>query len=72
VLAGHCADIGRDIKEITCSVNVRIDADGDLEPVVAAAAAYRDAGADLIIVGLPLHPKPDSLKPLAEALGPLA
>ena len=72
VLAGHCADIGRDVKEITCSVNVRMDPGGGLEPVVAAAAAYREVGVDLIIVGLPHHPKPDSLKPLAEALGPLA
>jgi len=72
VLAGHCASIGRDVSEITCSVNVRIGADGNLEPAVAAAAAYRDAGADLVILNLPLHPKPDSLKPLAEALGPLA
>jgi predicted Zn-dependent protease len=40
--------------------------------VVATAAAYRDAGVDLIIVNLPYHTKPDSLKPLAEALAPLA
>ena len=72
VLIGHCAAVGRDVNEITCSVNVRIEPDGDLEPVVAAAAAYRDAGADLIIVNLPLHAKPESLKPLAEALAPLA
>ena len=72
VLTGHCAAIGRDVNEITCSINVRIEPDGNLEPVVAAAAAYRDVGADLIILNLPLHPKPDSLKPLAEALGPLA
>ncbi len=72
VLIGHCDAIGRDVNEITCSVNVRIEADGSLEPVVAAAAAYRDVGVDLIIVNLPLHAKPDSLKPLAEALAPLA
>ena len=72
VLTGHCAAIGRDVNEITCSVNVRVEPDGNLEPLVATATAYRDAGADLIIVGLPLHPNPDSLKPLAEALGPLA
>jgi alkanesulfonate monooxygenase SsuD/methylene tetrahydromethanopterin reductase-like flavin-dependent oxidoreductase (luciferase family) len=72
VLTGHCAAIGRDVNEITCSVNVRIEPDGDLEPVVAAVAAYRDVGADLVIMNLPLHPKLDSLKPLAEALGPLA
>ena len=31
-----------------------------------------DAGADLVIVNLPHHPKPESLKPLGEALGSLA
>ena len=51
---------------------MRIDPDQGLGPVVQQAAAYRDAGADLIILGLPLHAKPDSLKPLAEAVGPLA
>ena len=72
VLARHCAAIGRDVTEITCSVNVRIDPDAGLEPVVAAAAAYRDAGVDLVIANLPLHARPDSVKPLAEALAPLA
>jgi alkanesulfonate monooxygenase SsuD/methylene tetrahydromethanopterin reductase-like flavin-dependent oxidoreductase (luciferase family) len=72
VLAGHCAAIGRDVNEITCSVNVRVDPDAGLESVIAATAAYRDAGVDLIIVNLPHHAKPDSLQPLAEALTPLA
>jgi F420-dependent oxidoreductase-like protein len=27
VLVAHCADLGRDVTEITCSVNVRIDPD---------------------------------------------
>ena len=72
MLTGHCAAIGRDVNEITCSVNVRIEPDANLEPAVAAVAAYRDVGVDLVIMNLPLHPKPDSLKPLAEALGPLA
>jgi len=72
VLTGHCAALGRDVNEITCSVNVRIEPDGNLEPVVAAVAAYRDVGVDLIIMTLPLNPKPDSLGPLAEALRPLA
>jgi len=72
VLAGHCAAIGRDVNEITCSVNARLEPDSGLEAVVEAAAGYRDAGVDLVIVGLPLHVTPDSLKPLAEALTPLA
>ena len=71
-LGGHCAAIGRDVNEITCSVNVRVDPDSGLEPVVTAAAAWRDAGADLVILNLPHHVKPDSLKPLAEAPTPLA
>jgi hypothetical protein len=72
VLAGHCAEIGRDVGEITCSVNVRIDPSAGLEPVLESVAAYRDAGADLIIVNLPHHAPPDSLGPLADALTPLA
>ena len=72
VLAGHCARIGRDVKEITCSVNVRMDQAAGLEPVVAEAAAYRDVGVDLVIMNLPLHAAPDSLSPLAEALAALA
>jgi F420-dependent oxidoreductase-like protein len=71
VLAGHCAAIGRDVSEITCSVNVRTDQDGGLEAVLAAVAGYRDAGADLVILNLPHHAKPGSLQPLAEKLAPL-
>jgi alkanesulfonate monooxygenase SsuD/methylene tetrahydromethanopterin reductase-like flavin-dependent oxidoreductase (luciferase family) len=71
VLAGHCAAVGRDVNEITCSVNVRIDPDAGLDPVQAAVAGYRDAGADLVVLNLPHHAKPGSLQPLAEALAPL-
>jgi F420-dependent oxidoreductase-like protein len=70
ILAGHCAAIGRDVNEITCSVNVRV-AD-DLGAVVAQAATYRDAGVDLAILNLPHHAKPESLITLAAALAPLA
>ncbi len=71
VLAGHCAALGRDVNDITCSVNVRIEPDASLEATLAAVTAYRDAGADLAIMNLPLHAKPDSLAPLAGALGAL-
>jgi F420-dependent oxidoreductase-like protein len=72
VLAAHCESMGRDVKEITCSVNVRIEPDSDLESVLAQVTAYRDVGADLAIMNLPLHVQPESLRPLAEALAPLA
>ena len=70
ILAGHCAAIGRDVKEITCSANVRLD-DG-VDAAVEQATVFRDAGVDLAVLGLPLHAKPESLAPLAEALTHLA
>lgn len=73
-LAEHCADLGRDLSAITCSANVRIaDAsDAAIASAVATAAAYREAGADLAIMNLPLRADPAILPPLAEALVPLA
>jgi F420-dependent oxidoreductase-like protein len=70
VLAAHCADVGRDIGEITCSVNIRYE--GDVDDSVAQASMWRDAGVDLLIVGLPDHCKPEALQPLAAALEHLA
>jgi F420-dependent oxidoreductase-like protein len=70
VLDGHCAAIGRDPGEITCSVNLRIGE--DIDEGVRQAQAYADAGADLLIINLPHHASPDSLSPLAEAFKSLA
>jgi alkanesulfonate monooxygenase SsuD/methylene tetrahydromethanopterin reductase-like flavin-dependent oxidoreductase (luciferase family) len=73
-LLAHCAAIGRDPAEITCSVNIRLDTDSpaDLDAAVASAAEYRDAGADLAVVGLPLRATPAILDPLATRLAALA
>jgi F420-dependent oxidoreductase-like protein len=70
VLAAHCADVGRDVSEIACSVNIRFE--GDVDDAAAQARMWADAGVDLLIVGLPDHCKPQSLQPLAAALEPLA
>ena len=70
VLTSHCAEIGRDVGEITCSVNLRVS--DDIDTAVAQAAAYRDTGVDLAVLGLPLHAKPEMLAPLATALEHLA
>jgi F420-dependent oxidoreductase-like protein len=69
-LVGHCEALGRDPSEITCSVNVRMDE--GIGPAAATAAAYRDAGADLVIMNLPHAAPPDILPPLVDALAPLA
>jgi F420-dependent oxidoreductase-like protein len=71
-LIEHCQRIGRDPAEITCSVNVRIDPDEGVGPAAEAAAAYRDAGADLAIMNLPHRAEPEILTSLADALSPLA
>ncbi len=73
-LTAHCVDLGRDPAGITCSVNVRLDGGSaaDLDAAAKTAAGYRDAGADLAVVGLPLRAAPDILEPLAARLAALA
>ncbi len=71
-LLAHCDRIGRNPAEITCSINVRLDSPDEIDKVAEEAAAYRAAGADLAIVGLPLRATPDLLEPLADQLAPLA
>lgn len=72
ILVGHCADLGRDPSEITCSVNVRIDPDQPLERAIELAVdqsrAYGDAGVDLVVINLPLDAEPAILPPIAQAL----
>lgn len=72
ILIQRCAEVGRDPAEITCSVNVRIDQDAELERVVDAIEPYREAGVDLIVLGLPLNAEPTILAPLADVIAPLA
>jgi F420-dependent oxidoreductase-like protein len=72
VLVQRCEEVGRDVNEITCSTNVRIDPDVPLDTAVAAAAAYGEAGVDLVVLNLPLDAPPSVLEPLAKAFAPLA
>jgi F420-dependent oxidoreductase-like protein len=72
VLVTRCAEVGRDPAEITCSANIRLDSADELDSVVSAAVGYRDVGADMVVVGLPLFVGPDVLEPLADRLAPLA
>ncbi|HKN89022.1 MAG TPA: LLM class F420-dependent oxidoreductase [Acidimicrobiia bacterium] len=72
VLAAHCADVGRDLAEITTSIHIRLPESGDIGPLVDEAAAYADAGMDIGIVYLPPPHTPAVLEPIAQALRPLA
>ena len=72
VLHAHCADIGRDPKEITLSSHIRLGPDGDPAAVADQVAAFGERGLDLAIIYLPPPHTPAVLAPLAEALAPLA
>ncbi len=52
VLAGHCEVVGRELEDITCSVQIALQADQDPRSAVDEAAALFDAGADVIIFTL--------------------
>lgn len=68
VLAAHCADIGRDPKEITLSAQTRFDPALGYGSIVDWAATLGEAGLDLAIVYLPTPHDPAVLEPLAEAI----
>ena len=62
----HCAEIGRDPVQIRLSAQARFG--GDPASTSATAAAYAQAGAQLLIISLPPPHTPAVLEPLATAL----
>ena len=68
VLASHCADIGRDPKEIMLSSHLRLEPDLNYGKVVEVAAALGKEGLDLAIVYLPPPHDPAVLEPLANEI----
>ncbi len=71
VLHQHCADVGRDPKEIILSAHIPLEGT-DVAGAAAKAAALGAEGLDLAIVYLRPPLTPAILAPLAEALAPLA
>lgn len=69
VLHQHCADVGRDPKEILLSSHVAFN--GDPAATAATAAALGEAGVQLGIIQLRPPHTPAVLEPIAEALAPL-
>ncbi|WP_280417331.1 LLM class F420-dependent oxidoreductase [Nocardia carnea] len=68
VLAGHCADIGRDPKEILLSAQKRLDPELGYAETLDWAAALDAEGLELAIIYLPPPHDPAVLEPLAEAI----
>ena len=71
VLHAACADIGRDPKEITVSVQVFCGAEQDPKEVADQAASYAEVGADLAVIGLAPPHRAAAIEPLADALAQL-
>jgi F420-dependent oxidoreductase-like protein len=72
VLLAHCADVGRDPSEISCSTNVLVSSVDDIGSAVESAAAYAAAGMDLVVINLPHRASPHLLEPLAEQFATLS
>jgi F420-dependent oxidoreductase-like protein len=72
VLHEHCADIGRDPKEIALSSHVWLDPTGDPASAVETAGQLGKEGLDLAIITLRPPHNPRVLAPLADALTQLA
>jgi F420-dependent oxidoreductase-like protein len=68
VLDEHCAREGRDPDEIEASVNVRYDRGTGTGAMLEGAAAFGEAGVDLVVVGLPAPYDPGDVDVVADAL----
>ncbi len=68
VLAEHCAQVGRDPKEIMMSAQIRLAPDLNYGRVVADAIAYGAEGMDLAIIYLPVPYSAAVMEALAETI----
>ena len=68
VLKAHCADVGRNPKDIMLSAHVRLSAERGHRGVIEDAIALGAEGLDLAIVYLPLPYDPAVMEPLAESI----
>jgi F420-dependent oxidoreductase-like protein len=68
VLAGYCADVGRDPGEIACSIHISYGKGDDVARLADEAAARFDDGIDVVIFTMASPYDVSMIEPLAEAL----
>ena len=68
VLVEHCQEVGRDPSEITSATHVRFNGGDDPRALAESAAAYGEAGVDLVVFSMFPPLSASSLEPLADAL----
>jgi F420-dependent oxidoreductase-like protein len=72
VLLGHCEAVGRDPKDITCSVQLALPADEAPDVSAERAAALAEVGCDKVIFSLRPPYRAEIVEPLGRALAALA
>jgi F420-dependent oxidoreductase-like protein len=68
ILKAHCADFGRNPKDIMLSAHIRLSPERGHRGVIEDAVALGAEGLDLAIVYLPLPYDPAVMEPLAESI----
>lgn len=68
VLKAHCAEVGRNPKEISMSAHIRLTPDRGYRGVVEDSIALGAEGLDLAIVYLPVPHEPTVIESLAETI----
>ena len=68
VLAAHCADVGRDPKEILLSAHIGYNPERGPRAIIEDSIALGSEGLDLAIVYLPVPHDARVLEPIAEAI----
>ena len=69
VLRQHCQTVGRDSDEIDRSIHLGLDPDASPNALAEKAAAFFDAGVDIVVWSMRGPMDPARLEPLATALG---
>ncbi len=68
ILQAHCDDVGRNIADIECSVQIALAADADPNESADAAAALGEAGVNTVLFSLRNPYRPAIVEPLGKAL----
>jgi F420-dependent oxidoreductase-like protein len=68
VLGERCAELGRDVREITTSTHIRLSPGQDINEIAATAAAFAAEQLDVAIIYIDPPLDPGVLQPLAEVL----
>jgi F420-dependent oxidoreductase-like protein len=71
ILQRHCAAVGRDPSDITCSVQIALPADEPATAAAAKAAALGKAGVDMVIFTMRPPYRATIIEPLGRALADL-